>query len=224
VPEDLSQPHQCANAISHCPPGTTNSEMVELCELGPPSFFKPSETSDHIFRNSFCLECWRDRESELKTSTYESYDPLLNYTIVSLHPIIQYGTKSNLDFLLYSSVHQPLYKELFGQLNDNSWYAYNVSLDSMEETEFSWDLGSIRCDSEFPEVCANFVKFPEDEGACSGPGCGNNNVQDAFGSCLNPTVYEYSDEWRKEVEYVSPEWLLMRYNNLCSSEGDKSCQ
>jgi len=227
VPGDLALPHECRNEISHCPPGTENSEMVELCEMGPPSHIRPTNTSRHLFRNSFCMECWRSRESELVTPVHPSYDPLLNQTLVSLHPIIQYAVKSNFTFLSYSAEKHSLHKELQAHLNDDTWYTYNVTRNSPVDGRPSWDLGSIRCDSDFPEVCAHFIKFPEDENVCAGPGCGNNNVQDAFGTCLDPSEYQYSDDWRKDTNYVSPAWLLLRYDNLCHStnpRSGRSCQ
>jgi len=53
---------------------------------------------------------------------------------------------------------------------------------------------------------------------------GATKVQDAFGTCLDPSEYQYSDDWRKDEDFVWPKWLLMKYNNLCSSLGEKSCQ
>jgi len=227
VPGDFSPPHQCRHEISHCPTKAQNSEMVELCELGPPSPIRPSETSDQLFRNSFCMECWRGRETELATPVHQYYDPLLNQTLVSLQPMIQYAVKYNFTFLSYSSEKHSSHKELHAHLNDDTWYTYNVTMESPEGDRTSWDLGSIRCDSDFPEVCAHFIKFPEDEDVCSGPGCGADKVQDAFGTCLDPSGYQYSDDWRKDTDYVSPNWLLMRYDNLCRSTNQyrsMSCQ
>ena len=187
-------------------------------------FTDPSETNGHVFRNSFCAACWRLRLNELSTYGDEFNETLGNQTLVTLQPIIQDGMKDQFGYFLYSSIERSSYKTLYAHLNDDTWYTYNATLWLAGQNDPSWDFGSIRCNSEFPEVCAHFIKFPEDENVCSGPGCGADKTQDAFGTCLDPSEYQYSDDWRKDEDFVWPKWLLMKYNNLCSSLGEKSCQ
>ena len=223
MPEGSIEPHLCRNAIYHCPSGTGNTDLVELCELGPLRLTDLSENDGHVFRNRFCAECWNNTElPELPvTENEELWD---NTTLVILQPVIQNTSFSEFK-ALYGLQPQTL-PQFFAHLNNDTWREYKqgdaVELASNDRP--SWDLGSIRCDSDFPEVCAHFIKFPEDEDVCSGPGCGADKVQDAFGTCLDPSEYQYSDDWRKDEDFIWPEWLLMKYDNLCSSQKKKSCQ
>ena len=224
MPDGSIEPHLCRNEISHCPPETSNTEMIELCELGSPRLTDPSENNGWVFRNNFCLECWRDSLTDMTVTNDTNQFLDYNTTIVTLEPVIQNATTSSFTYLIYNEKPKDDFKSV-AILNDNVPYTFHQRpIDPSEDVSVSWDLGSIRCDSDFPEVCAHFIKFPEDEDVCSGPGCGADKVQDAFGLCLDPSEYQYSDDWRKDEDFIWPEWLLMKYDNLCSSLGEKSCQ
>jgi len=222
-PEESIAPHRCIQQVSSCRPGTSNTEMVELCENGPPNLqYGPS---DQLYRNQFCAECWKNGGSD----SVEEEKPLewvdsSSYTLATLQPIIQNRQISVLDFLAYG--HQPRYlsttvHSVWNNLTEY-WYQSQL-LNVSKDDKPSWDLGSLRCESELPNVCAHFIKYPTDEMTCGGPGCGVNQVQDAFGFCVNLSK-NVAQDWRKDLEHIWPKWLLLRYQNRCSSQGLRSCQ
>lgn len=135
-------------------------------------------------------------------------------TVLQLKPVVQKEEKSTFssqDYIMELSN----FTYTLESFPNNPDESYTISMSSNTSADSYWHLGSILCNSSYPDVCNHFIKVPLAH--CSGPGCGVGKWQDVSGQCYDINYYSYDSSIRKNMTFIWPQSFYGKYYSSCST-------